>query len=98
MKSSTSQKLKNITRYTYEYTSFLGWRVTLCRQHQHFVRYFADSDYGGKKQSLAAALSVRDMLYELLAVHPENPQYAYEKCKEAVPAKPYPHDMHQSPS
>lgn len=53
---------KNITRYTYEDTSFLGWRVAFCRNGNHFTRYFPDRLYGGKEPSFQAALELRDKL------------------------------------
>lgn len=57
-----STHLKNITRYTYEDTSFLGWRVAFCRNGNHFTRYFPDRLYGGKEQSLKAALELRELM------------------------------------
>ena len=57
-----STHLKNITRYTYEDTSFLGWRVAFCRNGTHFTRYFPDRLYGGKEQSLQAALELRELM------------------------------------
>ncbi len=61
-----STHLKNITRYTYEDTSFLGWRVAFCRNGNHFTRYFPDRLYGGKEESLQAALDLREyMIREL---------------------------------
>lgn len=58
--------LKNITRYTYEDSSFLGWRVAFCRNGRHFTRYFPDRIYGGKERSLEAAIEVRDAMRQLL--------------------------------
>lgn len=58
--------LKNITRYTYDDSSFLGWRVAFCRNGRHFTRYFPDRTYGGKDRSLEAAMEVRDAMRHLL--------------------------------
>lgn len=55
-------QFKNITRYTYEDTSFLGWRVAFCRNGNHFTRYFPDRLYGSKDQSLQAALELRERM------------------------------------
>ncbi len=82
--------LRNITRFTYEFTSFLGWRVAVCRKQKYFIRYFSDRQYGGKAESLAAALAVRDMLLEELRLYPNDPATAFEHCRTAGPPKLYP--------
>ena len=79
--------MRNITRFTYEFTSFQGWRVTLCRNQVHFTRYFSDKQYGGEKPALAAALTVRNRLMELLRMHPNNPEIAFELCRAEEPPK-----------
>ncbi len=78
---------RNITRFTYEFTSFQGWRVTLCRNQVHFTRYFSDKQYGGEKPAFAAALAVRDRLMELLRQHPDKPETAFELCRAEEPPK-----------
>ncbi len=85
--------LRNITRFTYEFTSFQGWRVAICRQHMNFIRYFSDRQYGSEEAALAAALSVRDQLLEELNQHPENPGIAFELCRHAGPPTLYPSGM-----
>ncbi len=60
------QNLKNITRYTYQESSFLGWRVAFCRNGRHFTRYFSDKLYGNKEESLRAAVEMRDAMRLLL--------------------------------
>lgn len=57
---------KNITRYTYEDSSFLGWRVAFCRHGRHFIRYFPDRQYGSKEESLKAAVEIRNAMRGLL--------------------------------
>lgn len=53
--------LKNLTRYTREKTSFLGWRVCISRRGRMFTRYFADSSYeNGEAGSFEAAKNMRD--------------------------------------
>lgn len=84
---------KNITRFTYEFTSFQGWRVTLCRQQKHFTRYFSDKQYGGAEASLVAAMEVLDRVKEHLRVHPDNPGLAFEQCRDIEPRSTYPMGM-----
>ncbi len=82
--------LRNITRFTYEFTAFLGWRVAVCRKQKCFIRYFSDRQYGGEQESLAAALAVRDQLLEELRVNPEDPTSAFEYCRAAGSPMLYP--------
>jgi hypothetical protein len=46
---------KNLTRFTYENSAFLGWRLYVTNKGKSFVKYFSDKQYGGAKESLAAA-------------------------------------------
>ena len=86
--------LRNIARFTYEFTSFQGWRVTLCRNQVHFTRYFSDKQYGGEKAALAAALTVRNRLMELLREHPDDPIAAFELCRaEEQPRQLFPRGL-----
>ncbi len=82
--------LRNMTRFTYEFTSFQGWRVALCRKNLHFIRYFSDGQYGGEQAAYTAALFVRDRLMELLNLYPDDPETAFARCLESVPPKLYP--------
>ncbi len=82
--------LRNITRFTYEFTSFLGWRVAICRKQKSFIRYFSDRQYGGEAAALAAALAVRDQLLDELLQHPEDPDVVFEHWRTAGPPKLYP--------
>ena len=55
---STKKNLKskkNLTRFTYETSAFLGWRLSISRAGSTFTRYFSDKQYGGESESLAAA-------------------------------------------
>ncbi len=85
--------LRNITRFTYEFTSFQGWRVTLCRKQVHFTRYFSDKQYGGEEAALAAALAVRNHLLEELRRHPEDPSAAFDQCRRDELPSLYPRGM-----
>ena len=62
--------MKNLTRYTREKTSFLGWRVCISRKGMMFTKYFA---YEGEQGALEAARALRD---EILARIKENPDKA----------------------
>ncbi len=53
MSNYTSKK--NLTRFTYENSAFLGWRLYITRKGKPFVKYFSDKQYGGPKEALAAA-------------------------------------------
>jgi len=58
MKASTPttiESIKNLTRMTYETTSFLGWRLAIRNKGAAFRKYFPDRRYGDEKQSFAAA-------------------------------------------
>lgn len=46
---------KNLTRFTYETTDFLGWRMCIRRGGTTFTKYFSDKKYGGPKKALKAA-------------------------------------------
>ena len=46
---------KNLTRFTYETTAFLGWRLCISRGGSTFMRYFSDKQCGGPRKALKAA-------------------------------------------
>lgn len=62
--------MKNITRYTYEKTSFQGWRLCLSRRKRLYVKYFADRVFGSEEASLAEAQKVRQLILDDLAALP----------------------------
>lgn len=86
--------MKNITRFTYEYTSFQGYRVTICRRQKHFTRYFSDKQYGGEKEAYQAALATRERVLEALKQFPEDPEKAFDMCRADVPVSRYPRGLH----
>ncbi len=57
---------KNLTRFTYETTSFQGWRLCISRTGNVFRKYFSDKKYGGKRKALKAAETTLKELRELL--------------------------------
>lgn len=73
--------IKNITRFTYEFTSFQGWRVSFCRGQRHFTRYFSDKQYGGEQGALQAALRMRDTVLAMMKRFPNNPAQAFDLCR-----------------
>ena len=46
---------KNLTRFTYETTSFQGWRMNISRSGTTFTKYFSDKKYGSERKALKAA-------------------------------------------
>ncbi len=75
-----------ITRFTYEFTSFQGWRVAINRSKCRFVRYFSDLEYGSEEAALQAALSMRTRVMKALERFPGDPQRAFDSIP---PAKHY---------
>lgn len=84
------EALRNITRFTYEFTSFQGWRLTICRLHTHFTRYFSDLQYGGEQEALQAALLERQRVYDYLKQFPDDPKKAFELCRRLIPKTSFP--------
>lgn len=68
--------MKNITRYTYESTDFLGWRVSIQRCGRIITRYFSDLQYGSEEASLQEALDYRDRVFREMEEQREHlPEY-----------------------
>lgn len=72
---------RNITRYTYETTSFQGWRLSICRKWNQFTKYFSDRQYGSEEAAFQAALEMRDRIFEALRQHPDDPRHVFEAFK-----------------
>ena len=66
--------MRNIARFTYETSTFQGWRLSLRRCGYQFTAYFADAEYGGEDAALQAALAARERLFAELAAHPDAPK------------------------
>lgn len=80
--------MKNLTRYTREKTSFLGWRVCISRHGLMFTKYFADSAYdNGEQGSLEAARSLRDEILERLKADPASTKKILEEYQERYAKK-----------
>lgn len=81
--------LRHITRFTYKYTNFQGWRVAINRQGTTLARYFSDKQYGSEEEARDQAIRFRDMLVDELD---RNPQYTREILDKyrVLPQNPYP--------
>ncbi len=76
-----------ITRFTYEFTSFQGWRVAINRNKCRFIRYFSDREYGSEEAALQAALAMRTRVVKALDRFPHDPKKAFDSIP---PAKHFP--------
>ena len=73
---------RNITRYTYETTTFQGWRLSICRKWNQFTRYFSDKQYGSEQAAFEAALRMRDSIFaELKNASAEDPRAIFARYK-----------------
>lgn len=55
---------KNLTRFTYETTSFQGWRMNISRSGSTFTKYFSDKKYGSERKALKAADTTLESIKE----------------------------------
>lgn len=58
------ENMRNITRFTYEWQAFQGWRVSITRGGVNITRYFSDKEYGTEQDAKAAAIAFRNSLLE----------------------------------
>lgn len=79
---------RNITRYTYETTSFQGWRLSICRKWNQFTKYFSDRQYGSEEAAFQAAIDMRDRIFEALKQNPDDPRSVFERFKTEAPEIP----------
>ena len=49
------KSIKNLTRFTYDTSAFLDWRLSITRAGATFTKYFSDKKFGDEKKSFAAA-------------------------------------------
>ena len=75
---------RNITRYTYETTSFQGWRLSICRKWNQFTKYFSDRQYGSEEAAFEAALQMRDKIFEALQQNPSEPRAVFDSFKNSL--------------
>lgn len=76
--------MKNLTRYTLEKTSFLGWRVCISRKGVMFTKYFPDKLYNGEQGALEAATAVRDEILSRIAADPANAKKTMQEMKNRL--------------
>ena len=62
--------LRHITRFTYTYTNFQGWRVAINRQGTALARYFSDKQFGSEDAARDEAIRFRDMLLDEINQNP----------------------------
>ena len=62
--------LRHITRFTYKFTNFQGWRVAIRRQGYTLTRYFSDRQYENEETAYEEAVQFRDMVLAELAANP----------------------------
>lgn len=80
---------RHITRFTYKFTNFQGWRVAITRQGVALARYFSDKQYGDEEAAYTQAIRFRDMVLAELEAHPEQTQTILMKHR-VQPQKMYP--------
>ncbi|MBQ2868604.1 MAG: AP2 domain-containing protein [Akkermansia sp.] len=81
--------LRHITRFTYTYTNFQGWRVAINRQGTTLARYFSDKQYGSEEEARDQAIRFRDMLVDELNRNPQSTREILDKYR-VLPQNPYP--------
>ena len=82
---------RNITRYTYETTTFQGWRLSICRKWNQFTRYFSDRQYGSEQAAFEAALRMRNSIFaELKNASAEDPRSIFARYKTLDLPAPHP--------
>lgn len=81
--------LRHITRFTYTYTNFQGWRVAINRQGTNLARYFSDKQYGSEIAARDEAIRFRDMLMNELNQNPQQTREILDKYR-VLPQHPYP--------
>ncbi len=81
--------LRHITRFTYTYTNFQGWRVAINRQGTTLARYFSDKQYGSEAAAREEAIRFRDMLLDEINRNPLHTREILDKYR-VQPQCPYP--------
>lgn len=82
--------LRHITRFTYTFTNFQGWRVAIRRQGITLTRYFSDRQYDTPEAACEHAIRFRDMVLAELDAHPEEQAAEILKAHRPQPKKLYP--------
>ncbi len=80
---------RHITRFTYKFTNFQGWRVAISRQGITLARYFSDKQYGDSEIARAHAITFRDHVLNELRMQPERTREILDRHR-VKPRKLYP--------
>lgn len=80
--------MKHLSKFTRKDTNFEGWRLSVRRAGEKFVRYFSALELGGMEQAEAAARAMRDALLADLDRHPD--KVADMMARYRKPACEYP--------
>lgn len=80
---------RHITRFTYKFTNFQGWRVAISRQGITLARYFSDKQYGDPEIARAHAITFRDHVLNELRMQPERTREILDRHR-VRPRKLYP--------
>lgn len=80
---------RHITRFTYKFTNFQGWRVAISRQGITLARYFSDKQYGDAEIARAHAITFRDHVLHELRMQPERTREILDRHR-VKPRKLYP--------
>lgn len=83
----------NITRFSYSFASFQGWRLSVRRHTHKFVHYFADKKYGGSVPALQAAEKARKQLFALMRQHGNDHGAAFSACRSLLLPNSYPQGL-----
>lgn len=89
---------RHITRFTYKFTNFQGWRVAITRQGVALARYFSDKQYGDAETAREQAFRFRDMVLAELTAHPEQTQAILMKHRVPPPGTEYPAGLKPAPT
>jgi len=65
-KQTVLKSRRNLTRFTYESSDFLGWRLSISRNGHSFTKYYGDLQHGSGEASLAIAESKLAEVKEIL--------------------------------
>lgn len=90
--------LRHITRFTYKFTNFQGWRVAIRRQGYTLTRYFSDRQYEDEEIAYEKAVQFRDMVLAELAANPGNELAVLTRHKEQARTPQYPAGLKPSPA
>ncbi len=74
----------NITRYTYKFHSFDGFRLSISRNRNTFTKYFSVRQYGTDKEALKAAQEMRARILAELQEDDADPKAIFDRYKQEM--------------